>query len=693
VDDTLSSLAPLLTALVALVGALIGLRTYLDARRKERLDRIDAELKDVLEKLFDEDARVRAVGAFALQSFLTPERSHQHLHALSALQAAVQREMGPGGYRDELVSRGLRFAAARAGRSLPPDMLRQMSWRWINLSRLDFAEASLAGVDLRDAVLEDADLSGADLSGALLMGAKLRGAKLQRSNLRGANLSSADLAGATLAGSDLREASLYGWQVRDLDLDQADLSGARLDANSVRWEQILNWRTATLDSPLRERLLRRYGPAPSGPRVLMLMWEIPPLVAGGTWTASYHLVRSLRRHGADVTVVVPWHGDTIASAAARPFDSEVDVVPLGMFPPEAPASAYGGPVWSPYGSGPQAGYPWSPYASPYAPGSGSPWSPYASAPGPYPGTADPDLWEGSLTLRLVEQFRQRVVAFCADADFELIHAHDWVTFPAAKAAAEAVGRPWVAHFHSTVLDRQSRSDPFAAAIERQGAQTADRVLAPSSSTAAKIAELAGLPAKDIEVVPNPLSDEETALDEVGSFESRRVLFLGRLTEQKGPDLFVQIARAFDAAGFEATFEIVGSGELRSALAREAGLVVQLRDPVEWSQRGRAYAGASAVIVPSRHEPFGMVVAEAMIRRVPVLYPTTAGIAEVIPPRLPIDPFDAAATATTVHDLLGDLSRWEQTVEEQRKAIAAYREQEYERLVQQAWLKAAATVRA
>jgi hypothetical protein len=115
------------------------------------------------------------------------------------------------------------------------------------------------------------------------------------------------------------------------------------------------------------------------------MWETPPLIAGGTWTACYHLVRNLRRRGAHVTVVVPWDRSIILR---NPFGSEVPMVVLGIVPPDDTGSAYGEatPAWSPYGRGQAAaGYgSWSPYGgsgtrlwSVYGGiGGGAPYSPY-----------------------------------------------------------------------------------------------------------------------------------------------------------------------------------------------------------------------------------------------------------------------------------------------------------------------------
>jgi glycosyltransferase involved in cell wall biosynthesis len=708
-NSLLSTLGPMITAFVALLGSLLGLRNYLETRDRERLDRAAVELKDLLERLVSEEPRERAVGVVGLQHFLTPDKEEYHLRALSALVTTARLE------DDQEVLRGLRIAAEQAVKALPADVLGQVTWQGVKLRGADFSGSSLRNLDLRDADLEDADLRRCDLSGASLTNARLNGAKLDECVLRGADLAYADLAGASLARADLQQAELHHIKVWRMDLDGADLRGAQFDPDQVPWELVSNWRTAVYDAGLLDRLLGRYGPAPRGTRALMLMWEVPPLVAGGTWTASYHLVRNLRQRGADLTVVVPWDEPSILPS---PFGCEVDVIPLGIAPPReaaSPYAAWGEPSpWSPYAStgyrrryteSPYApsGYPgdyWSPYApsrfrrdtwSPY--GSPGLYSPYFGSPGPYWGRvpssyARPEedrtsLRAGSTLLRLIDEYSKRVLRYAEREAFDVIHAHDWVTFDAADAAARRAGKPWVAHFHSTERDRRpSLPDPIIGRIERQGALAADHIVVPSETTSRRVQELYDVPASKITVVPNPLSWEEVAPSEMGSFETKRTIFLGRLTAQKGPDHFARVATEVRRRHREAAFWVFGEGEEAPDLRYHPD--VSLRGVVEWSVRGSAFSNATAVLVPSRYEPFGMVVLEAMQHRVPVLYPQSSGAAEVIESGFRIRPDDVKATAEELERLLTDWRYWEEAVQKQSREIAGYPDRGYEQRVLELW---------
>jgi glycosyltransferase involved in cell wall biosynthesis/uncharacterized protein YjbI with pentapeptide repeats len=668
----LTSLIPLATVVVALIAALPSLRTYLEGRAKERSDRAAGELNEVLKHLVSENPRERAFGIVGLQHFLTPDQEEFHLRALAALATAARIEDED---EDADVRRSVRIASERAAANVPHALFGEVSWQWANLRSVSLPGLDVPGIDLRDAVLENADLSRAKLARARLDAAKLKGTILAGADLRDAVLEHADLAGANLVGADLRGAVLRNAFVWRMDVDGSDLTGAFLD-EQLPWDLVVNWRTATLDAPLRERLFDMYGPAPSGTRVLMVMWEVPPLVAGGTWTACYHLVRRLRVAGADVTVAVPWASSEIAPL---PFGTEVRVVPLGIEPPPAPVSPYSPPVWSPYEA---ASPPWSPYgfASAY-----QSWSPYGPAwSSPYAG-ANGGSSEGervrqlSSAVRVADEFRRRLLAFEEVESFDIVHAHDWITFP----AAEALGKPWVAHLHSTVADRQpDNPDPVIAEIERQGAQAADRVVAPSNATSLQIQRLYDLPAERIAVVPNPLSEERLALADVGSFESKLVVFLGRITRQKGPDLFLELARRL--SNEDATFVLYGAGEQEDELRWNAPSNVSFRGQVPWERRSQAFAGASVVVVPSRFEPFGMTVAEAMLHRVPVVYSQTAGIAEVVQAGLRVDAHNVDQMAAAVRQLLTSWPHWEAIVEGQAAAIGAYIQGRHERMLTELW---------
>lgn len=688
-NSLLATLGPVVATFGAVIGALLGLRNYLDARDKERLDRAAVDLNTTLEHLMKEEPRQRAVGVVGLQHFLDPEEPRHHLRALSALAAAARLEDDPE------VLRGIRIAAEQAFRTLPGEVLGRVSWQGAKLRGLDLSGRSLRRIDLRDADLEDADLAACDLAGASLANARLNGSRLDGAILEGANLEYADLAGASLARTNLKQAILHHAKVWRMNLEGADLGGALFDPDEIGWELIQSWRRARYDPGILDRLVARYGPEPRGFKVLMLMWEIPPLVAGGTWTASYHLVRNLRRQGADVTVVVPWDE---ASILPSPFGCEVEVVPLGLVPPRPPEPSWAeGPAWSPYaasGYRPAGPTPWSPYAaSGHRPAGPTPWSPYAG-PAPYtpyggaPGSsyAAMRLEGGSILLRLVDEVAERFARFARRRPFDLIHAHDWVTFGAAEAASRASGKPWVAHLHSTERDRRARDpDPMIEEIEGRGLQAARRVVVPSAATANRVAELYGVAPDRITTAPNPLSREEVAVSEMGRFETRRVVFLGRLTAQKGPDLFADLAATFRRRHGEAAFVMFGGGEEHARLLQKG--FVELRGSLDWQSRGLAFSGASAVVVPSRSEPFGMVVLEAMQHRVPVLYPQSAGVAEVVAAGIRIQPQDVPAVVEHLARLLSDRGHWQQVVAAQSEAIGGYPDQGYERRVIEAWERA------
>lgn len=677
----LSALGPIITAMVAISGVWIGLRNYLDTRKKERLDQAAVDLRGVLENLVSDEPRERAVGVVGLQHFLTADKEGYHLRALSALVTAVRIE------EDKEVLRTIRIAIEQAVRNVSDEIIRQISWQSVKLNGVNFSGRVLSRIDLRDAFLEDADLSGCDLSLASLINARLNGANLSKSILQEAKLSYVDFAGASLVGANLQDASLYHAKVLKMDIQDADLRGVEFHPEDVPWTYIKNWRKATFDPGLLDQLIRRYGPSARGRRILMLMWEIPPLVAGGTWTACYHLVRNLRKQGADVTVVVPWD---ISSIISNPFGCEVDVIPLGIVPPKPMPNSYQ-QIWSPYPS-------WSSYSS--SGFSSAQWSPYDSTfrYSPYPFFYAPyatlysvyhqmnrfiGVEPGSTLLRLVDDFRKRLLRMDHLNAFDMIHSHDWVTFEAAEVVARRIKRPWIAHFHSTERERRLKGhDIILERIERQGASHADRIVAPGQRTAKIIQKYYEIPEEKIKVIPNVLSEMSIDPLEMGSFESKRIIFFGRLTKQKGPDLFVELAEAFTHESSSASFWIYGDGEERYGLRYPRNL--HLQGWVDWANRGSVFKDASAVVVPSRAEPFGMVVLEAMQHHVPVLYPRSSGAAEVLDAGIKINPRNIASVVKVLHRLLTNWQFWEEIVNKQAEIVEAFYAQEYESAILHLW---------
>lgn len=673
----LGNLGPVVTALVALAGLLTGLNSYLASREKERIDRAGAELKDTLARVAGKEPRERMVGIVGLQQFFAAERADQHLPALAALIAALRIE------ENDEVRRAAGVVASAAAAALDPALLAKVSWQRLRLRGVDLAHRRLDGLDLRDADLEDADLRSARLAGARLDAASLKGAQLDDAILTGADLGHADLAGASLRGAQLADARLTGAKVLKMDVTGAVFGENSAGLDTLRWDLVKGWREATLPAPLKARLEERYGPAPRGPRVLMLMWEVPPFVSGGAWTACHHLVRALRRHGADLTIVAPWDTDTLDEL---PFGVDVPVIGMGLMAPQASGpygaatlvSAYG-TARAPYGAAAYgaSGYATSGYAaaSPWLRESGRAWSGYGAS-------------SGTPLLRLTQAFTQRVQRWAADKDFALVHAHDWLTWPAARAAASARGVHWIAHVHSLESERRpSGRDPIILRLEAEGLKAANRAIVPGASTRRRAIAEYGLVPERIVAIANALSPGGPPPARMGAFETRRVLFLGRLTAQKGPDLFAEIAARVKRDLPDAVFEMIGSGESAAMLERRAEIT--LRPAIDWQERATAFSQVSALLLPSRAEPFGMVVLEAMQAGVPVLYPRESGAADALTSGIKITPTAIEDVAQQLINLLTNVETWEEIVRAQLVEIVAYPKRDHAAAIAAAWQAAMA----
>jgi glycosyltransferase involved in cell wall biosynthesis len=705
VNYLLSNFASAVTLLGALCGGLIALYGYMDARRKEALDRAASDLKDTLSHLASKESQERVVGVVGLQHFLVPDRNEFHRAALTALVAAARTE------QDEEVLHSIRIAIEQAMRVVAKDVLTQVSWQKVHADRVDLAGLRLEGVDFRDASLQDAQLNGCRLGSCNFTNARLQGARLDGADLSAADLTYADLAGASLVAANVSGAKFSHAKVKNLDLARARLGKLEVDIDTIPWEQIRNWRTAVFDSELREKLIGRYGPPPHGPRVLMLMWEIPPFVAGGTWTACYHFARNLLRRGADLTVVVPWKEAAILSA---PFGSEVKIVPLGIELPDESsmmaslAGARGGmspyaSSWSPYGAPAwRTDAAWSPYSSfgsaqsPYASPQG--WSPYGGLRGsfdPYGASADfarprgrraRSSLEGSALLRLIEEFRERVQQHIVRESPDLIHAHDWVTFEAARECAADRKIPWVAHVHSVEIERRPEGpDLLVERMERAALEQAAQIVVPSRITGDRIIERYAIPGERIHVVPNVLSPDRIGARDTGRIETQRVIFLGRLSHQKGVDRFVKLAAELHETNPDAAFEVYGGGQYPIPYGID---YLTFHGPLTWERRADAFRDATVIVVPSREEPFGMVILEAMQHRVPVVYPKRAGAAEVLATGAKVDTADIAAMADAVHRLLNDHVHWENVVEAQLAEIRGYPARGFEQALIDLWARLA-----
>lgn len=426
-------------------------------------------------------------------------------------------------------------------------------------------------------------------------------------------------------------------------------------------------------------------------RIFMLGWEFPPFIAGGLGTACYGLTRALDRLGHKVSFVLPRAVDRAqaehirllcpdstgpATPAARtdagPTQSTTAAITLADVPGEH------GPVpgfthltmhalpakltspYAPFGPDPTES------TGPTAAGAGTtaPARPAAqSAPaasgrtagfGLVPAAAAGHAYAGDLFVQ-AELYTELVLRLARVEPFDVIHAHDWLTFPAGEAVAQATGRPLVVHVHSTEFDRAGDwINQRVYDIERAGMHAADRVICVSQLTRSICEKRYGVPSWKIDVVYNGI-EAEAAQPVRGSEITRRdkiVLFLGRITMQKGPEYFLAAAKRVLEKMDNVKFVVAGSGDLAVRMIEQsAEMGIGHRVLFTGFLRGRdverVFALADCYVMPSVSEPFGLVALEAIQHDVPVIISRQSGVSEVLRHVLKVDFWDVDEMANKI----------------------------------------------
>ncbi len=348
--------------------------------------------------------------------------------------------------------------------------------------------------------------------------------------------------------------------------------------------------------------------------ILMFGWEFPPLFSGGLGVACYGLVKGLASLGNEVTFVVPYE------VPGQPF---VKLVSTNLDPDKV-AKYQVNVSLNPYGS--------------YA---------YQKEGG-----------HAIAKLPISDQlafYTQMSEAIAKKEHFDVIHGHDWMTFPAAIRAKAVSGKPMVLHVHSTEFDRTAdHPNQFIYDIEREGLSQADKVIAVSNYTKQRIIEHYGVDPSKIDVIYNGI--------EVGSEPNYRersgkiVTFIGRLTIQKGADHFLNAAKKVLEMDPEVTFIIAGKGDMEYRLidmACQMGISknVLFAGWVDEEKRNRLFEMSSVYVMPSLSEPFGIAALEAISGGVPVIVSKNSGVSEVVANCFKVDFWDVDEMANEILSLL------------------------------------------
>lgn len=382
-------------------------------------------------------------------------------------------------------------------------------------------------------------------------------------------------------------------------------------------------------------------------KILMLGWEYPPHLTGGLGTACHGLVNALKAY-VPITLVLPTFSEQFV-------EERLKIV--GLSAHEAGYLERHKPVHTDVKTVVvDAELDFDPYPVGIAfevqvaeQRVGAPAKPLFNTKEPY----------GPRILEKVYRFRDMAVEAAQQEEFDIIHAHDWITVPAAIRLKELTGKPLVLHVHSLETDRIGEQHDFSQnavyELERKGMEAADLVIPVSEYTKRCAVKNYGIDPAKLMPVYNAINPAETfRIEKPG--DEKLVVFLGRITYQKGPEFMIESATKLLTKYKKVKFAVAGTGDkldLLKAMVAQRGLKDRfvftgfLPTPAV----RQLLAQADVYFMPSVSEPFGLSALEAAQFEVPVIVSTQSGVSEVLPNTLQADFWDTDRFANFLFALL------------------------------------------
>jgi glycosyltransferase involved in cell wall biosynthesis len=353
-------------------------------------------------------------------------------------------------------------------------------------------------------------------------------------------------------------------------------------------------------------------------KALMFGWEFPPHILGGLGTASYGLTYGLAQQGdMDIVFVLPrpW-GDEEQSFLRIIGANSVDVPGRGRI----------------------------------------------EFSGRYPDNL----------LEEISNYEQVAAVLARQEQFDVIHSHDWLTYPAGATAKRLSGKPLVIHVHATDFDRsRGQVNPTVYAIERQGMDMADHIMCVSNLTRQTVIDKYGQNPDKVSTVHNavfPLANPDEFKHH--KRKDHLVTFLGRITMQKGPEYFVEAAARVLQRTNNVRFVMAGSGDKMNEmidLAARRGISTRFHFPgfMRGKQVQQLLADSDVYIMPSVSEPFGISPLEAMQVGCPTIISHQSGCAEILQHAIKTDYWDIDAMADAIYAIVTNPALYKSLSEEGR----------------------------
>lgn len=419
-------------------------------------------------------------------------------------------------------------------------------------------------------------------------------------------------------------------------------------------------------------------------RVLMFGWEFPPHISGGLGTACFGMTKALTDLDHDIIFVLP-------KVKKEEEKTHVELVSAA----DVPVSSAFSESWDTSIPGENIDFkrlrirPINSILSPYlhhdeyeklmrdsaqriqpADKKGeSQW--FLQSSGDY----------GPNLIAEVSRYGDVAGTLATQYSFDVIHAHDWMTVFAGLKAKEISGKPLVLHIHALEFDRSGDNinhDIYD--IERYGMQMADQIIAVSNYTKNRIVSLYNIAPDRISVIHNAVSQSEARnLYNLPKKNGKRkvVLFLGRITLQKGPDYFIEAAAKVLKTFPHLTFVMAGTGDMMPRMVdrvAELGLGRNFHFTgfLKGADVEQMFASSDLYVMPSVSEPFGISPLEAMLYDVPVIISKQSGVSEVIKYALKVDFWDVDEIANKIISVLRYPVLFDEIVSRSREHIKQIR---------------------
>ncbi|CAO80753.1 glycosyltransferase family 4 protein [Candidatus Cloacimonas acidaminovorans] len=400
-------------------------------------------------------------------------------------------------------------------------------------------------------------------------------------------------------------------------------------------------------------------------KILMFTWEFPPLISGGLGMACYGMVKALLSQGIKVDLILPTK--ELVYFPLRE-ESDADTLPAVFIEPEK-QKEYTQRTFSTLherleyigaSTHPESYFNLSEIKDYVTSIKKISWLTETVT------TEEHNIWKEMTAhligeedlIRKVQEYTLRASRFAEILDYDLIHAHDWLTYPSGILAKQISRKPLIVHIHATEFDRAGGpGDERIHKIEHLGMNYADKVIAVSQYTAQMIMSRYRIDTGKIRIIHNAFTVSETTLhNKKRIFKGPTILYLGRITLQKGPDYYLDMADKVLKVHPEARFILAGTGDMqRQILRRSAALRLKNRflftGFLDRKQVERILQAADIYVLPSVSEPFGISPLEAMAYGITAIISKQSGVAEVVHNAFKIDYWDIDLWAETINHLI------------------------------------------